>query len=110
MASELSPEAATIDSKRLQGSLQSVAAALARTPLDALATAIGKDDTQASRIRSGQLGASVADVVKLIHAAGLKVVSAEKVCVDRAMYEAIVTVNARAMADEQTVRRLTWDE
>lgn len=107
---ELSPEAQAIHSKRLQGSLQAVATALSQTPLDALATAIGKDDTQLSRIRSGQLGATVQDVVKLLHAAGLKVVGAEKVCVDRAMYEAIVTVNARAMADEQTVRRLTWDE
>ena len=106
--SSLTPEA--IDSKRLQRSLQSVAAALAQTPLDTLATAIGKDDTQASRIRSGQLGATVQDVVKMLHAAGLKCVGLDKICVDRAMYEAMVTVNAKAMSDEQTVRRLTWDE
>lgn len=107
---ELSPEAQAIDSKRLQGSLQSVASALAKTSLETLAAAIGKDDTQVSRIRSGQLGATVTDFVKLLHAAGLKAVHVDKVCVDRAMYEAIVTVNAKAMSDEQTVRRLTWDE
>lgn len=110
MATALSPDQAAIDSKRLQGSLQAVATALAGTPLDVLAGAIEKDDTQVSRIRSGQLGATVQDVVRLIHAAGLKCVPKNKVCVDRAMYEAMVTVNAAAMSDEQTVRRLTWDE
>ncbi len=107
---ELSPEALAIDSKRLQASLQSVSAALAKTSLDTLASAIGKDDTQVSRIRSGQLGATVTDFVKLLHAAGLKAVPLGKVCVDRDMYHAMVTVNAKAMSDEQTVRRLTWDE
>lgn len=106
----MSAEQAAAASKRLQGSLQSVAAALAQASLDTLATAIGKDDTQASRIRSGQLGVTVTDFVKLLDAAGLKCVSVDKICVDRAMYEAVVTVNARVMRDEQSVRRLMWDE
>lgn len=99
-----------VSSKRLQDSLQTVASALAQTSLDTLASAIGKDDTQTSRIRSGQLGATVQDVVRMLHAAGLKCVGLGKICVDRSMYEAMVTVNAKAMSDEQTVRRLTWDE
>ena len=107
---QMSPDEQTAHSKRLQASLQTVAQALASTSLDALATAIGKDDTQASRIRSGQLGATVQDLVKLLHAAGLKCVGLEKVCVDRARYEAMVTMATAAMSDEQTVRRLTWDE
>lgn len=106
----MSAEAVATASKRLQGSLQLVAMALSSTSLDVLAAAIGKDDTQTSRIRSGQLGATIPDVVKLLHAAGLKTVSADKVCVDRARYEAMVTMASAAMSDEQTVRRLTWDE
>lgn len=107
---EMSAESAAADSKRLQGTLQSIATALAATPLEVLAKAIGKDDTQASRIRSGQLGTTVQDLARMLHAAGLKCVSAEKVCVDRARYEAMVTMASAAMSDEQTVRRLTWDE
>ena len=106
----LSPESAAIDSKRLQASLQLVATALAATSLDTLAKSIAKDDTQTSRIRSGELGAKVADVVKLLHAAGIKVVPSDRVCVDRSRYEAMVTMATAAMSDEQTVRRLTWDE
>lgn len=97
-------------SNRLQAGLQLVAGSLAKTPLDVLAREVGKDDTQMSRIRSNQLGANVNDVVKMIYAAGMKVVSAEKICVDRARYEAMVSMVAAAMSDEQTVRRLTWDE
>ena len=107
---QLSPDLLATASKRLQGSLQLVATALATTSLEALAAAIGKDDTQASRIRSGQLGATVQDMVRLLHAAGLKCVASDRVCVDRARYEAMVTMASAAMSDEQTVRRLTWDE
>lgn len=99
-----------MNSKRLQGSLQLVETALAKTSLDVLSKAIDRDDTQVSKIRSGQLGAQIKDVVRLLNAAGLKVVSSEKVCVDRARYEAMVTMATAAMSDEQTMRRLTWDE
>lgn len=90
--------------------MQSVATALSKTPLDVLARAISKDDSQTSRIRSGQLGATTPDLIRLLHAAGLKVVSADKVCVDRAKYEAMVTIASAAMACPETARRLTWDE
>lgn len=97
-------------SKRSQGSLRVVAQALSATPLEALADAIGKDDSTASRVRSEEARVSVSDAVRLICAAGLKVVGADKVCVDRARYEAMVTIASAAMADQQTARRLTWDE
>ena len=95
---------------RLAASLKLVSTALSGTSLDALSEAVSLDDTQVSKIRSGQLGAKVHEVIRLLIAAGLKVVSAEKICVDRARYEAIVTMATAAMADAQTVRRLTWDE
>lgn len=106
----LSQDPIAMNSKRLQGSLQLVETALAGTSLEVLSKAIDRDDTQVSKIRSGQLGAQIKDVVRMLSAAGLKVVSADKVCVDRARYEAMVTMASAAMADEQTMRRLTWDE
>lgn len=106
----LSPDPTAMNSKRLQACLQLVETSLSGTSLDVLSKATELDDTQVSKIRSGQLGAKVREVVKMLNAAGLKVVSADKVCVDRSRYEAMVTMASAAMSDEQTVRRLTWDE
>lgn len=97
-------------SKRTQVCLRAVAQALAATPLETLAEAVGKDDSTLSRVRSEDARVSIGDAVRLICAAGLKVVSADKVCVDRRRYEAMVTIASAAMADQQTARRLTWDE
>jgi hypothetical protein len=105
----VSEDPAADASKRLQAGLQLVAKALASTSLDVLAEAISKDDTQVSRIRSGQLGATIADVVRLMNAAGLKIVPADRVCVARDKYEAMVTIASAAMSDAATVRRLTWE-
>jgi len=93
-----------------QAALRVVASALAATSLDVLAAAIGKDESTVCRIRSEEAKVSVSDAVRLLYAAGKKVVNADKVCVDRARYEAMVTMASAAMSDEQTVRRLTWDE
>jgi hypothetical protein len=98
-------------SNRLQAGLQLLAKQLASTPLDTLATAVGKDDTsQISRIRSGQLGATVQDVARLMYAAGLKIVPVDRVCVDGATYQAMATIAARAMGDAEIARKLTWDD
>lgn len=106
----LSPEATAIQSNAVQVGLRAVASALASASLDALAAAIGKDDSSVCRIRAEETKVSMSDAVRLIYAAGKKVVGREKVCVDRARYEALVVMASAAMADEQTVRRLTWDE
>jgi len=108
---ELSTSAEASASTRLQSGLQLIAKALAGTPLDALAHAIGKaETTQVSRIRSGQLGASVQDVARLLYAAGLKVVPADRVCVDAATYQAMATIAARAMGNAEIAQKLTWDD
>ena len=108
--SSVSSEPVAVTSSSLQSSLQAVASALSSTSLDVLAKAVGKDDTVVCKIRSGESGAKVPDLVKLLHAAGLKVVPADRVCVQREKYEAIVTIASAAMADPATARRLTWDE
>ena len=97
-------------SKTLQAGLQAVATALATTPLDALAAAISKDDTVACKVRAGQANTSLPDAVRLLYAAGLRVVPADKVCIDRATYEAMATIATRAMAHPDIARRITLDE
>jgi methylphosphotriester-DNA--protein-cysteine methyltransferase len=99
-----------IDEVRLEAGMRLISQALSRTSLDALASAIGKDDSQASRIRSGQLGATVQDVARMLYASGLKVVSADRVCVHQPTYQAMATIAARAMADQEIAQRLTWDD
>lgn len=94
----------------LQAGLRAVAAALSATSLDALAAAIGKDDSTVCRVRSEEAKVTISDALRLIYAAGYKAVPQGKVCVDRARYEAMVTIASAAMADEQTARRLTWDD
>lgn len=107
---ELSPDQAATASNALQGGLRAVAAALSAAPLDRLASAIGKDDSTVCRIRSEEAKVTISDALRLIYAAGYKAVPIGKVCVDRSRYEAMVTIASAAMVDEQTARRLTWDE
>jgi hypothetical protein len=107
---QLSVDIAATQSNSLQASLQLVATKLAAVPLDVLARAISKDTTQASKIRSNQLGVQIDDAVRMLAAAGLKVVSVDKVCVDKARYDAVVVLAVAAMRDPETARRLTADE
>ena len=80
--------------------------AMARTSLDRLAQAIHKDESVASRIRSGQGNASLEDFVRLANAAGLRLVPADVKCVDGAMFDAVSLLAQRAMACPETVKRL----
>lgn len=99
----------SIHSSALQAGLKLVATCLSDTALPTLADAVAKDDSQVSRIRSGELGAKVTDVVRMLYAAGLKVVPADRVCVQRETYQAISTIAAKAMADQDVARKLMWD-
>lgn len=107
---ELSQDQVSNNSKTFQSGWKLVETRLAGTSLDVLARAIDKDDSQTSKIRSGQLGAQIKDVIRLLSAAGLKVVPSDRVCVQREKYEAMVTIASAAMADPETAHRLTWDE
>lgn len=100
----------TSAARQLQAIQKLVATRLARVPLDTIATAINKDDTQASRIRSGELGAKVPDVIAMLYAAGLKCVDATSICVDRVTYEAMTHIASKAMADRAIARQLVWNE
>ncbi len=90
--------------------MRAVAAALAQMPLSAIAEALGRDETTACRVRSDETKVALTDAIRVLYAAGMKVVSQEKVCVDRATYEALSTIATKAMAQPDMARRLVWDE
>ena len=83
---------------------------LAQKPLAEIAGAIGKDESTASRLRSGEARLTVQEFGDLVSALGLKLVDTDRVCVDRKTYEAMAHINARAMASAEIAKRLMWDE
>lgn len=78
--------------------------------LASLAQALSKDESTASRVRSGEARLTVGEFCELVDAASMKLVSRDKVCVDRAKYEALATLAVAAMADKQTIQRLVWED
>lgn len=90
--------------------LQALVRRLARMSVADIATAIEKDESTASRLRSGEAKLTVEEFAKLLAAIGCKLVDQDKCCVDRGIYEALVHINMRAMRNEQTVRTLLTDD
>jgi len=90
-------------------SSQVLLGALARMPLEAISRAIAKDDSTSSRVRSGDARLTLGELCDLIDAAEMKLVSRDRVCVDRKKYEALATIAAAAMSDEESVNKLVWD-
>lgn len=64
------------------------------------------DHTQASRIASGQRGATIEEWCRLLDLMGLKLVDANKLCVSRQEHEFMRRTTARAMANEQVAAML----
>lgn len=90
--------------------LQSILRRLARMSLSDIATAIQKDESTASRLRSGEAKLNVEEFSSLLAAIGCKVVDQNKKCVDPEIFESLVHINMRAMRNEQTVRQLLTDD
>lgn len=90
-------------------SSQALLRELARLPLDIIAKAIVKDESTASRVRSGEARITLGEFCELVDVAELKLVSRDRVCVDRKKYEALATIAAAAMSDEDSVNKLVWD-
>ena len=82
---------------------------LARMPLEAIANVLSKDESVASRVRSGEARLTIGELCNIVDAAGLKIVPKDKVCVDRQKYEALATLAAAAMSDKDIVKRLVWE-
>lgn len=90
--------------------LRTLSQRLAKRSLAELCAALNKDDSTASRIRSGESKLNIEEFAKLLHFLGLKLVDNGRVCVDRETYESMAHMVSKAMRDEQTARRLMWDE
>lgn len=103
---EVSPLRLEPSRKALQGLLQR----LARMPLAEIARAIGKSESTACRVRDGESPLTLAECIDLLDAAGLKVVDKGKVCVDRAIYDAMASVATKAMGTPEIARQLVWDD
>jgi transcriptional regulator with XRE-family HTH domain len=87
--------------------VQVILQSLARAKNQAVAEAIGKDESTVSRIASGDTGIKLTDLQPFLSALGLKVVGANQVCVDREVYESYRTLARAAINDPQ---KLSWDE
>ena len=83
---------------------------LAQKSLAEIAGVIGKDESQASRLRSGEARLTVQEFAELAAALGFKLVDQDRVCVDRKTYEAMAHINARAMSNPIVAKQLMWDE
>jgi transcriptional regulator with XRE-family HTH domain len=90
--------------------LQAILRRLARMSLSEIAAAIQKDESTASRLRSGEAKLTVEEFAALIAAIGCKLVDQRKTCVDPEVFESVVHINMRAMRNEQTVRALLTDD
>lgn len=82
---------------------------LARLSGKEIGEACSCDHTQASRIASGQRGATIGEWCALIDLMGLKVVDKDKLCVSRQEHEFMRRTTARAMANEQVASMLFED-
>lgn len=69
--------------------------------------AIGKDHSTVSRIASGDAGIKLDDLQAFLGALSLKVVDADQVCVNRAVFESYKVLAGAAIAAPAT---LDWNE
>lgn len=70
-----------------------------------VALALGVSESTISRTKTEKLEDSIA----LMYQLGFKVVSGDRVCVDRDKYEAMCTIARAAMSCPVTANRLIWD-
>lgn len=72
----------------------------------AVAASMGVSESTVSRLKNDHLGTFAGLLARL----GLKVVPADRVCVDREMYRSMANIAAKALRDEQIAQRLIWDD
>lgn len=83
---------------------------LNRLPLATVAGALGKDESTACRIRSGERGCNAEEFCALLDVSGLKLVDKHKVCVDREVHEFLVREHEKNVAGGMFSQRLKHDE
>lgn len=83
-----------------------VAERLRNAKATAVAEALGKSDSWVDKVRNGESGVLLQDMPALFDALGLKVVSVEKICVDRDVYQSLKTIAGAALEAPQ---KLEWE-
>lgn len=73
-----------------------------------IAAEIGVSPPTVSRFISEENGLERA--CQILAAAGFKVVPIDRVCVDKDMYQALVTIAGGAMANPDTMQKLVWED
>lgn len=68
-----------------------------------VAEAIGKDESNVSRIVSGEIGIKLSDLHSFLDALSLKVVDRNQVCIDVDEYNAMLILTQRAMAAKKPI-------
>lgn len=69
-------------------------------------SALGKQDSWAKKVGGGYSGVMLDDIPLLLDALNLKIVSKEKLCVDRAVFDSYRTLAAAAISNP---KKLEWD-
>ena len=78
----------------------------ARVKNEAIAAAIGKDQSTVSRMASGEIGVKLIDLHPFLQVLGLKCVDVNRVCVDREVYESYKTLATKALTEPKS---LDWE-
>ncbi len=91
-------------------SSQALLRRLAQLSLKDIARALGRDESVASRARSGEREATLAELCALIDLCELKLVDKSRVCVDRQAYESMTYIASKAMSDPAMSRQLIWED
>lgn len=71
-----------------------------------IATEIGVSPPTVSRFVSEDLERAC----QVLASAGLKIVPLDRICVDTAMYQSLVTIASAAMANPNTMQTLVWED
>lgn len=86
---------------------------LNRLPLAIVAGAVGKDESTACRIRSGERGCNAEEFCALLDVSGLKLVDKRKRCVDPEVHDFLVREHEKSVGSgmfRQRVAELDEDE
>lgn len=83
---------------------------IARVGQEPIGTAVGVSGSTVSRFTGDEEEKGMLRALQILAASGLKVVPTDRICVDRSMYHALVTIAAGAMNNPETVQKLVWED
>lgn len=106
-ASASSPSETAVNYTSIHGkAAQFLLRRLNRLPLAIVAGALGRDESTACRIRSGERGCNAEEFCALLDVSGLKLVDKGKVCVDRETHEFLIREHEKNVGSGMFRRRV----